>query len=66
MTPPYINALNPSVTCRRETSSLIKFDESHMPLQQEDLQDDEVSCPRFTASSFRKRKGIPDILSWIL
>ena len=28
-----------------------------MPLQQEYLQDDEVSCPRFMASSFAKRKG---------
>ena len=28
-----------------------------MPLQQEYLQDDEVSCPRFVASSFAKGKG---------
>jgi len=53
----YINALNPSVTCRRETSSLIKFDESHMPLQQEYLRYGEVSSPRFMTSSFTKRKG---------
>lgn len=33
----YINALNPSIIRRRETSRLIIFDESHMPLQREYL-----------------------------